>query len=116
MGPIEEHVKPKRRYDSRGRQAQARRNREAILDAGETGTLSVVESEGNGRMCLTLPEVLVSVVGIEKVLPTFDDLGVFLQLLPRSSAGERCVTPASTSGPGRSSRSWGRTERARAPA
>ena len=38
----------------------------------ETGTLVVVESEGNGRMCLTLPEVLVSVVGIEKVVP---DLG-----------------------------------------
>ncbi len=55
----------------------------------ETGTLVVVESEGNGRMCLTLPEVLVSVVGIEKVLPTFADLDVFLQLLPRSSTGER---------------------------
>jgi L-lactate dehydrogenase complex protein LldF len=55
----------------------------------ETGTLVVVESEGNGRMCLTLPETLISVVGIEKVLPTWDDLGTFLQLLPRSSTGER---------------------------
>ena len=55
----------------------------------ETGTLVVVESEGNGRMCLTLPEVLVSVVGIEKVVPTYRDLEVFLQLLPRSSTGER---------------------------
>lgn len=55
----------------------------------ETGTLAVVESEGNGRMCLTLPEVLVSVVGIEKVVPTWGDLDVFLQLLPRSSTGER---------------------------
>ena len=55
----------------------------------ETGTLVVVESEGNGRMCLTLPEMLVSVVGIEKLLPTFADLEVFLQLLPRSSTGER---------------------------
>jgi L-lactate dehydrogenase complex protein LldF len=55
----------------------------------ETGTLVVVESEGNGRMCLTLPETLISVVGIEKLLPTFADLGVFLQLLPRSSTGER---------------------------
>jgi L-lactate dehydrogenase complex protein LldF len=54
-----------------------------------TGTLSVVESEGNGRMCLTLPEVLVSVMGIEKVVPTWQDLEVFLQLLPRSSTGER---------------------------
>ncbi|HTF06874.1 MAG TPA: lactate utilization protein B [Asanoa sp.] len=54
-----------------------------------TGTLAVVESEGNGRMCLTLPETLISVVGIEKLLPTFRDLEVFLQLLPRSSTGER---------------------------
>ena len=55
----------------------------------DTGTLVVVESEGNGRMCLTLPETLISVVGIEKVLPTWQDLGTFLQLLPRSSTGER---------------------------
>jgi len=48
-----------------------------------------VESEGNGRMCLTLPEVLITVMGIEKLLPTFGDLAVFLQLLPRSSTGER---------------------------
>ena len=55
----------------------------------ETGTLVVVESEGNGRMCLTLPEVLISVVGIEKLIPTWTDLEVFMQLLPRSSTGER---------------------------
>lgn len=55
----------------------------------ETGTLCVVESEGNGRMCLTLPDTLISVMGIEKVIPTWSDLGVFLQLLPRSSTGER---------------------------
>jgi L-lactate dehydrogenase complex protein LldF len=55
----------------------------------ETGTLCVVESEGNGRMCLTLPRTLISVVGIEKLLPSFADLEVFLQLLPRSSTGER---------------------------
>jgi L-lactate dehydrogenase complex protein LldF len=55
----------------------------------ETGTLVVLESEGNGRMCLTLPQTLISVVGVEKLLPTFRDLEVFLQLLPRSSTGER---------------------------
>ncbi|KAB8163052.1 DUF3390 domain-containing protein [Streptomyces sp. 3MP-14] len=55
----------------------------------ETGTMVVVESEGNGRMCLTLPETLISVVGIEKVVPTWRDLEVFLQLLPRSSTAER---------------------------
>jgi L-lactate dehydrogenase complex protein LldF len=61
----------------------------ANFAVAETGTLVVVESEGNGRMCLTLPEVLVSVVGIEKVVPRFADLDVFLRLLPRSSTGER---------------------------
>jgi L-lactate dehydrogenase complex protein LldF len=55
----------------------------------ETGTIVVVESEGNGRMCLTLPDSLITIMGIEKVLPTFADLEVFLQLLPRSSTGER---------------------------
>jgi L-lactate dehydrogenase complex protein LldF len=55
----------------------------------ETGTLVVVESEGNGRMCLTLPNTLITVMGIEKLLPTWRDLEVFLQLLPRSSTGER---------------------------
>jgi L-lactate dehydrogenase complex protein LldF len=55
----------------------------------ETGTVVVVESEGNGRMCTTLPPVLVTVAGIEKVLPRWQDLEVFLQLLPRSSTGER---------------------------
>jgi L-lactate dehydrogenase complex protein LldF len=55
----------------------------------ETGHVVVVESEGNGRMCTTLPDVLVSVVGIEKVLPRWRDLAVLLQLLPRSSTGER---------------------------
>jgi L-lactate dehydrogenase complex protein LldF len=55
----------------------------------DTGTIGVVESEGNGRMCLTLPRTLITVMGIEKVLPTFTDLEVFLQVLPRSSTGER---------------------------
>jgi L-lactate dehydrogenase complex protein LldF len=55
----------------------------------ETGGLLVAESEGNGRMCLTLPETLISVVGIEKLVPSFRDLEVFLQLLPRSATGER---------------------------
>jgi L-lactate dehydrogenase complex protein LldF len=74
--------------------------REKFLDArmgvsganfgiAETGTICIVESEGNGRMCTTVPEVLVSILGVEKLLPRFTDLEVFLQLLPRSSTGER---------------------------
>ena len=61
----------------------------ANFGIAETGTLCVVESEGNGRMCLTLPQTLITVMGIEKVIPAWADLGVFLQLLPRSSTGER---------------------------
>ena len=61
----------------------------ANFAVAETGTLSVFESEGNGRMCLTLPKVLISVMGIEKVIPTWQDFEVFMQLLPRSSTGER---------------------------
>jgi L-lactate dehydrogenase complex protein LldF len=74
--------------------------RERFLDASmavsganfavaETGTICVVESEGNGRFCTTLPRTLVTVLGIEKLVPTVRDLEVFLQLLPRSSTGER---------------------------
>lgn len=62
----------------------------------DSGTLVVVESEGNGRMCLTLPEVLVSIVGIEKVVPTWAELDPLLRLLPRSSTGERMNPYTST--------------------
>ena len=55
----------------------------------ETGSVCIVESEGNGRMCLTLPKVLIAIAGIEKVIPRFQDLEVFLQTLPRSATGER---------------------------
>ncbi|MCZ4099774.1 lactate utilization protein [Streptomyces sp. So13.3] len=62
----------------------------------ETGTLVVLESEGNGRMCLTLPETLISVVGIEKTIPTWRDLEIYLQTLPRSSTAERMNPYTST--------------------
>jgi len=55
----------------------------------ETGSVCIVESEGNGRMCLTLPDTLISVAGIDKVVPTYQDLEVMFQLLPRSATGER---------------------------
>jgi L-lactate dehydrogenase complex protein LldF len=74
--------------------------RAKFLDAGvaisganfavaETGSVCVVESEGNGRFCTTLPDTLITLVGIEKLVPAPEDLEVFLQLLPRSSTGER---------------------------
>jgi L-lactate dehydrogenase complex protein LldF len=55
----------------------------------DTGSIVVVESEGNGRMSVTLPRTLISVVGVEKVLPSWRDLEVFMALLPRSSTAER---------------------------
>ena len=61
----------------------------ANFAAADTGTICVVESEGNGRMCTTLPEVLITVMGVEKAIPRFRDLEVLLQLLPRSATGER---------------------------
>jgi iron-sulfur cluster protein len=61
----------------------------ANFAVAETGTVCVFESEGNGRMCTTLPEVLVTVMGVEKLVPAWRDMEVFLQLLPRSSTGER---------------------------
>ena len=61
----------------------------ANFAVAETGTVAVVESEGNARMCTTLPEVLITVMGIEKVIPAWRDLEVYLQLLPRSSTAER---------------------------
>jgi L-lactate dehydrogenase complex protein LldF len=61
----------------------------ANFAVAETGSVCIVESEGNGRMCLTLPRVLISVMGLEKIIPAWEDFEVFLQLLPRSSTGER---------------------------
>ncbi len=55
----------------------------------DTGGICILESEGNGRMCLTLPDVLISLVGIEKVIPSYRDLEIFLQTVPRSATGER---------------------------
>jgi len=61
----------------------------ANFACADTGSVVVVESEGNGRMCLTLPRTLITVMGLEKIVPTWSDLEVFLQLLPRSSTAER---------------------------
>jgi L-lactate dehydrogenase complex protein LldF len=61
----------------------------ANFGVAETGTVCVLESEGNGRFCTTLPDTLITVLGIEKLVPAPEDLEVFLQLLPRSSTGER---------------------------
>lgn len=53
----------------------------------ETGTLCLVTNEGNGRMVTTLPPVHIALMGIERLVPTLEDLGLMLQLLPRSASG-----------------------------
>ena len=55
----------------------------------ETGTLALVTNEGNGRMCTTVPPVHVALMGIERLVPTFDDLALFLSLLARSATGQK---------------------------
>ena len=74
--------------------------RQTFLDAGfgvsgvnfgvaETGTLCLVTNEGNGRMCTTLPAVHIALMGIERLVPTLDDLALMLYLLPRSATGQK---------------------------
>lgn len=55
----------------------------------ETGALTLVTNEGNGRMCTTLPPVHIALMGMERLLPTLDDLALFLSLLPRSATGQK---------------------------
>lgn len=54
----------------------------------ETGSVAIVTNEGNGRMVTTLPRVHVAITGIEKVLPSLDDLAAVLRVLPRSATGQ----------------------------
>jgi L-lactate dehydrogenase complex protein LldF len=60
----------------------------------ETGTLVLVENEGNGRFSSTLPETLVVLMGIEKVIPKLADLSHFLEVLARTATGQKltCYT------------------------
>ena len=60
--------------------------------AAASGTLCLVTNEGNGRLTASLPPVHVAVVGIEKLVPTLDDLAVMLALLPRSATGQKITT------------------------
>ena len=55
----------------------------------ETGTIVLVTNEGNGRMCTTLPDLHVAVVGIDKVVPDWESLAVLLKLLARSATGQK---------------------------
>jgi L-lactate dehydrogenase complex protein LldF len=77
------------------------RDRFAAADVGisgvnfaiaETGTIVIVENEGNIRLTTSLPRMHIAMMGIEKVIPRFMDLDVFLKLLPRSGTGQKLTT------------------------
>ena len=66
----------------------------------ETGTLVIITNEGNGRFCSSAPRLHVAITGMEKVIPSLEDLAVFLRLLPRSATGQRLTSYVSmVSGP-----------------
>src|SRR5215217_3708128 len=77
------------------------RDRFAAADVGisgvnfavaETGTIVIVENEGNIRLTTSVPRLHIALMGIEKVIPRFAELDVFLKLLPRSGTGQRLTT------------------------
>jgi len=61
----------------------------ANFAVAETGTVVLVENEGNIRLTTTIPRVHIALMGIEKVVPRLGDLAVFLTLLPRAATGQR---------------------------
>src|SRR4029453_13528919 len=77
------------------------RDRFAAADVGisgvnfgiaETGQIVIVENEGNIRLTTSVPRVHIAVMGIEKVIPRFADLDIFLKLVARSGRGQRLTT------------------------
>ena len=81
--------------------------RQKFVDAGmgitganfivaETGTVTLVTNEGNGRMCTSMPKIHVAITGMEKVVPSIEDLGLFLRLLIRSATGQRISSYVTT--------------------
>ena len=69
----------------------------------ETGTLVIITNEGNGRLCTSAPRIHIGITGMEKVIPSMQDLSIFLRLLPQSATGQRITSYVSmTTGPRRS--------------
>ena len=58
----------------------------------ETGSLVIITNEGNGRLCTSAPRVHIGITGMEKVIPSLQDLGLFLRLLPRSATGQHLTS------------------------
>ena len=69
----------------------------------ETGSLVIITNEGNGRLCTSAPRIHIGITGMEKVIPSMQDLTIFLRLLPRSATGQRLTSYVSiVNGPRRS--------------
>lgn len=69
----------------------------------ETGTLVIITNEGNGRLCTSAPRIHIGITGMEKVIPSMQDLSIFLRILPQSATGQRITSYVSmTTGPRRS--------------
>jgi len=62
----------------------------------ENGCITVVENEGNARLCASVPDIHVAFIGMERLIPKMEDLGLFLPLLCRSSTGQRLTSFIST--------------------
>ncbi len=78
----------------------------------ESGTLCLVTNEGNGRMCTTLPGIHIALMGMERLVPTFEDLALLLSLLPRSATGQKLsVYTSLIHGPRRAGESDGPSQR-----
>jgi L-lactate dehydrogenase complex protein LldF len=77
------------------------REKFAIADVGmtgcnfaiaETGSVVLFTNEGNGRMCTTLPQTHIVMMGMERLIPTWDDLELMANVLPRSATGQKVTT------------------------
>jgi L-lactate dehydrogenase complex protein LldF len=69
----------------------------------ETGTLVIITNEGNGRLTTSAPRIHIGITGMEKVIPSMQDLSIFLRLLPQSATGQRITSYVSMiTGPRRS--------------
>ncbi len=98
------HVNPQRTEVPEHLTAIARQTlRQAFARAGvglsganfavaETGTIVVIENEGNIRFSTTAPRVHIALVGVEKLVPRMEDLAVFLRLLARSATGQKLTS------------------------
>jgi L-lactate dehydrogenase complex protein LldF len=58
----------------------------------ETGTICIVTNEGNGRMVTTIPRMHIAIMGIERLVPTLEDLDIMLRLLPRFATGQKLTS------------------------